>query len=57
MPTMKKLKTTLALAAALAAGSIALSTPAVAGEGHWSIGHGVQCKIILGVVICSKTRP
>lgn len=43
----------LALAAA---GTALVSVPAVAGEGHWSIGHGVQCKVILGFVICGKTR-
>lgn len=31
--------------------------PAFAGEGHWSVGKGVQCKLIQGVVVCSKNRP
>ena len=45
------------LAAALGTATVALPAPAAAGEGHWSIGHGVQCRIILGRVVCSKTRP
>lgn len=36
---------------------LALSASASAGEGHWSIGHGVQCKVVNGTVVCSKTRP
>lgn len=51
----------IALAAALAAStigtSLAVATVANAGEGHWSIGKGVQCKIVNGVVVCSKNRP
>lgn len=39
-----------------AAGTAFVSVPAVAGEGHWSIGQGVQCRVILGFVICSKSR-
>lgn len=42
---------------ALAAAAAMLPAPAMAGEGHWSIGNGVQCKIVLGVVVCSKSRP
>jgi len=54
-----KINTTLGRAAmALAAAGTALvSVPAVAGEGHWSIGKGVQCHVILGFVICSSNRP
>lgn len=52
----KSLKLALALCAA--AGSLAVSSvPAVAGEGHWSIGKGVQCRVILGIVVCSSNRP
>ncbi|MEO0033357.1 MAG: hypothetical protein RIS94_3115 [Pseudomonadota bacterium] len=52
----KSLKLALSLAAA--AGTLAaLPAPALAGEGHWSIGGGVQCRIILGVVVCSSNRP
>ncbi|MEQ1755828.1 MAG: hypothetical protein ABL973_17030 [Micropepsaceae bacterium] len=51
----------IALAAVLAAtafgANLAISTAATAGEGHWSIGQGVQCRIINGVVVCSKSRP
>jgi hypothetical protein len=54
---LKKIASATLLAASLAAGTLALSTPASAGEGHWSIGHGVQCKVVLGVVVCGKTRP
>lgn len=37
--------------------SVALNSIANAGEGHWSIGHGVQCRLINGVVVCSTARP
>ena len=51
----------LVLGAALAAGAMganfAITTAAFAGEGHWSIGHGVQCRIIAGKVVCTKNRP
>jgi hypothetical protein len=51
----------LALAAVLAATSfgstVAFTTVASAGEGHWSIGNGIQCRLINGVVVCSKARP
>jgi len=40
-----------------AAGALLSTAPAQAGEGHWSIGKGVQCRVILGIVICSKNRP
>lgn len=54
-----KINSTLGRAAmALAAAGTALvSVPAVAGEGHWSIGKGVQCRVIMGFVICTKARP
>lgn len=41
---------------ALAANLAAVAT-ASAGEGHWSIGKGIQCKLIQGKVVCSKLRP
>ena len=37
--------------------SMVLTSIANAGEGHWSIGHGVQCRLINGVVVCSSARP
>lgn len=40
-----------------AAGLTLVSVPALAGEGHWSVGKGVQCRVILGIVICTKARP
>lgn len=40
-----------------AAGLSLASVPALAGEGHWSVGKGVQCRVILGIVICTKARP
>lgn len=40
-----------------AAGLSLASVPALAGEGHWSLGKGVQCRVILGIVICTKARP
>lgn len=53
---MKSFKIALTLAAA--AGSLAaIPTTAIAGEGHWSIGKGVQCRLVGGVVVCSSTRP
>lgn len=54
---MKTLKTAIIAATAVALGAAALPAPALAGEGHWSIGKGVQCRVILGVVVCSKSRP
>lgn len=55
--TSMKLNTLRRAAMALAAAGTALiSMPAVAGEGHWSIGQGVQCRVILGFVICTKSR-
>lgn len=53
---MKKIITTLSIAATTLVGMVALAAPAQAGEGHWSIGKGVQCRVILGVVVCSKNR-
>ena len=47
----------LALAALFATATLGMTGNAIAGEGHWSIGKGVQCKIVMGVVVCSKTRP
>lgn len=47
-------------AVALAATGLALgalASPAIAGEGHWSIGKGIQCRIVSGVVVCSHRRP
>lgn len=41
---------------ALAANLTAVAA-ATAGEGHWSIGKGIQCKLVLGKVVCSKLRP
>lgn len=35
----------------------AFATSASAGEGHWSIGKGVQCRNVNGVVVCSGNRP
>ncbi|WP_166430651.1 hypothetical protein [Polymorphobacter arshaanensis] len=46
-----------ALAAVLAATTLGFAGTAIAGEGHWSIGGGVQCRLISGVVVCSKSRP
>ena len=37
--------------------SATVTSIASAGEGHWSIGHGVQCRLINGVVVCSSARP
>lgn len=53
---MKKVITALSITATTLVGMLALATPAQAGEGHWSIGNGVQCRVILGVVVCSKNR-
>jgi len=39
------------------ASSLTLAPIANAGEGHWSAGHGVQCRVVNGVVVCSKNRP
>lgn len=53
----KKIALAAVLSATVFGTNLALSTAANAGEGHWSIGKGVQCKIINGVVVCSKSRP
>lgn len=52
-------KTAVAAAIAGVALTANLSVAAVAsaGEGHWSIGKGIQCKLVMGKVICSKSRP
>jgi hypothetical protein len=47
----------LALTAILATTTLGIAGSAMAGEGHWSIGKGVQCKIVKGVIVCGKTRP
>lgn len=47
----------LLIVSLFAASAFATATTASAGEGHWSIGKGVQCKTINGVVVCSKSRP
>lgn len=55
---MKTMKTLGRLALGLAAAGAAFSAvPAAAGEEHWPVGKGVQCRVILGVVVCSKARP
>jgi hypothetical protein len=55
---MNMMKTLGRVALGLAAAGAAFSAvPAAAGEGHWSVGKGVQCRVILGVVVCSKSRP
>lgn len=53
---IKKLVSTLMAAMALSASAV-IATSASAGEGHWSVGKGIQCKIVNGQVVCSKTRP
>jgi hypothetical protein len=47
----------LALAAVFAVTTLGMTGNAIAGEGHWSIGGGVQCRIVMGKVVCSKSRP
>ena len=54
---MKKLVLVAVLAASSFGTTLAISAAANAGEGHWSVGKGVQCRIINGTVICSKARP
>ena len=54
---MKKLALAAVLAATSFGASLAISTAASAAEGHFSIGQGVQCKVLSGVVVCSKSRP
>jgi len=54
---MKPIKNAVLAATILAFGAAALPAPVLAGEGHWSIGKGVQCRLIAGKVVCSKTRP
>jgi len=52
----KKIVAAAVFVSAISAG-LGVAMSASAGEGHWSIGKGVQCKIVSGVVVCSKTRP
>jgi len=48
----------LAAAAAFALAANLAAVPAAnAGEGHWSVGKGIQCKLIGGKVVCTKARP
>jgi hypothetical protein len=54
---MKKLVLAAVLAATSFGSALAISTAASAGEGHFSIGQGVQCRIINGVRVCSSNRP
>ena len=54
---MKPIKNAVLAAAILAFGAAALPAPVLAGEGHWSIGKGVQCRLIAGKVVCTKNRP
>ena len=54
---MKSVKNTVLAATMLAIGAAAFPAPVLAGEGHWSIGKGVQCRLIAGKVVCSKNRP
>jgi hypothetical protein len=54
---IKKLFVSSLLAAVALSGSVGVATPASAGEGHWSVGKGVQCKIISGQVVCTRNRP
>ncbi len=57
MKTLKKILILAAFAASATGANLAVASTASAGEGHWSIGHGVQCHISNGVVICTKSRP
>ena len=47
----------IAIAAVFATTTLGFAGTAIAGEGHWSIGGGVQCRIVGGTVVCSKNRP
>lgn len=46
-----------AFAAIALAANLTAAASASAGEGHWSIGKGIQCKLVQGKVVCSKLRP
>jgi len=54
---IKKLVVSTLMAAMALSASAVIATSASAGEGHWSVGKGIQCKIVNGQVVCSKTRP
>ena len=45
------------VAGAALTANLSVTAVANAGEGNWSIGKGVQCKLIQGKVVCTKTRP
>lgn len=57
MKTIQKALVVAAIAGSALGANLVLSTTASAGEGHWSIGKGVQCKVIMGKVVCTKARP
>lgn len=54
---IKKMLIAVMLIGAATGANMSVSTMANAGEGHWSIGKGVQCKVVNGKVVCSKSRP
>lgn len=54
---IKKIAAAALFIASVTATSMSMSAPAQAGEGHWSIGKGVQCRVVSGVVVCTKNRP
>ena len=57
MKTIQKALVIAAIAASAMGSNLILATTASAGEGHWSIGKGVQCRIVQGAVVCSGARP
>jgi hypothetical protein len=55
--TMKKICTAAVMAAIALTANLSIASVAHAGEGHWSIGKGIQCRVVGFLVVCGKTRP
>ncbi|MDO7833839.1 hypothetical protein Q4610_02165 [Sphingobium sp. HBC34] len=54
---MKKICTAAVMAAIALTANLSVVSVANAGEGHWSIGKGIQCRLVGFRVVCGKTRP
>jgi hypothetical protein len=54
---MKKICTAMVMTAIALTANMSVVSAASAGEGHWSIGKGIQCRLVGFRVVCGKTRP
>ena len=55
--TARKAAIIAAMTAVALSANLSVAAVANAGEGHWSIGKGVQCRLVMGKVVCTKSRP